>query len=315
MKTHFKFTPQMTHMNRKKFLNLLATGGSLLTTAPLYSIAAFEKIVNDQSKLLAGSNSLKADLVIAGGGLGGCAAALAALRNDLSVIMTEETDWIGGQLTQQGVPPDEHQWIETHGATQLYRDFRTGIRNYYKQHYPLTQTAQQAEMLNPGSGAVSRLCHEPKVALAVLLDLFAPYISAQRLILLLEHKITGAERNRNHIVALEATDINSERKITLSAPYFVDATELGDLLPLSQTAFVTGTESQKETKELHAPEKGDPENNQSFTMCFAMDYVPGENHTIEKPKDYEFWRNFEPKMSPPWSGKNARPILFFPKNP
>ena len=30
------------------------------------------------------------------------AAALAAVRNGLSVIMTEETDWIGGQLTAQG---------------------------------------------------------------------------------------------------------------------------------------------------------------------------------------------------------------------
>ena len=49
-----------------------------------------------------------ADLVIAGGGLGGVAAALAALRNGLRVCMTEETDWIGGQITSQGVPPDEH---------------------------------------------------------------------------------------------------------------------------------------------------------------------------------------------------------------
>jgi NADPH-dependent 2,4-dienoyl-CoA reductase/sulfur reductase-like enzyme len=63
--------------------------------------------------------TLTADLVVAGAGLGGCAAALAALRNGLSVILTEETDWIGGQVSQQGVPPDEHQWIETHGATQL----------------------------------------------------------------------------------------------------------------------------------------------------------------------------------------------------
>jgi NADPH-dependent 2,4-dienoyl-CoA reductase/sulfur reductase-like enzyme len=65
------------------------------------------------------SEHLSADLVIAGGGLGGCAAAIAACRNGLKVIMTEETDWIGGQVSQQGVPPDEHQWIETHGAPLL----------------------------------------------------------------------------------------------------------------------------------------------------------------------------------------------------
>ena len=29
-----------------------------------------------------------------------------------AVILTEETRWIGGQLTNQAVPPDEHPWIE-----------------------------------------------------------------------------------------------------------------------------------------------------------------------------------------------------------
>ena len=111
---------------------------------------------------------MKADVVIAGGGLGGCAAALAALRNGLNVILTEETDWIGGQLTSQGVPPDEHQWIETHGSTRLYRDLRTAIRQYYIRNYPLTDTARTNKILNPGDGSVSRLCHEPRAALAVL---------------------------------------------------------------------------------------------------------------------------------------------------
>ena len=54
------------------------------------------------------AHELAADLVIIGGGTGGCAAALAAARNGLRVIVTEETDWIGGQLTAQAVPPDEN---------------------------------------------------------------------------------------------------------------------------------------------------------------------------------------------------------------
>jgi NADPH-dependent 2,4-dienoyl-CoA reductase/sulfur reductase-like enzyme len=41
---------------------------------------------------------ISADLVIVGGGFGGCAAALAAARTGLSVVMTEQTDWVGGQL-------------------------------------------------------------------------------------------------------------------------------------------------------------------------------------------------------------------------
>ena len=50
----------------------------------------------------------QADIAIIGGGVGGCAAALVALEAGCTVVMTEPTDWIGGQLTQQGVPPDEH---------------------------------------------------------------------------------------------------------------------------------------------------------------------------------------------------------------
>ena len=58
---------------------------------------------------------LTADVVIVGGGTGGCAAALAACRAGCSVVMTEESRWIGGQFTSQMVPPDEHRFIESFG--------------------------------------------------------------------------------------------------------------------------------------------------------------------------------------------------------
>ena len=40
-------------------------------------------------------------MLVAGGGLGGVAAALAATAHGLEVVMSEPTDWIGGQLTSQ----------------------------------------------------------------------------------------------------------------------------------------------------------------------------------------------------------------------
>ena len=80
------------------------------------------------------SHELKADIIIIGGGLGGCAAAIAACRNGSSVILTEVTDWIGGQVSQQGVPPDEHQWIESHGRTASYAKYRRLIREYYRRN-------------------------------------------------------------------------------------------------------------------------------------------------------------------------------------
>src|ERR1035438_8339634 len=133
-----------------------------------------------------------ADLVIIGGGLGGCAAALAAARNGLRVIMTEETDWIGGQLTAQAVPPDENPWIETFGGTRSYLNLRQQIRDYYLRNFPLTAEARAKPYLNPGNGWVSRLCHEPRVALAVLQQLLAPYVGGQKILILLRHKVVDA---------------------------------------------------------------------------------------------------------------------------
>lgn len=288
-------------MNRRNFLTYTALlGGSAL----LESNTLTPKINRSfkSNKNLA-AKELAADVIIIGGGLGGCASALAACRNGLSVVMTEETDWIGGQLSQQGVPPDEHQWIETHGSPSSYREFRNKVREYYKRNYPLTPEAKQRKNLNPGDGGVSRLCHEPRVAVSVLIEMLSPYISMGKLKLLTEYKIRKADVVGDSVKALEVVSLKTGNAMVLSAPYFVDATECGDLLPLTGTEYITGTESKNQTKELHAPEKADPKNNQAFTLCFAMDYQPGINNVINRPKGYDFWSKYVPKMEPAWSGK------------
>jgi hypothetical protein len=248
-------------------------------------------------------SELNTDLVIIGAGLGGCAAALGALRNGLRVVLTEETDWIGGQLTSQAVPPDEHQWIESHGCIASYRALRNGIRDFYRRHYSLTDAARATAALNPGDAAVSRICHEPRVALAVLEAMLAPYMSQGKLTLLLETKAISADSENDSVRAVKVRDLLSGKERVLRAPFFIDATELGDLLPLTKTEFVTGAESQKQTGELHAAEKEDPNNQQAFTMCFAVDYDPHAEHVIEKPREYNFWRAFVPKLRPAWPGK------------
>lgn len=283
-------------MRRRQFLKSLAVS----TPAVLWS-----------SQLAQGANlspakegkSFSADVVIAGGGLGGCAAALAAARNGLRVILTEETDWIGGQSTSQAVPPDEHSAIETHGANQSYRDFRDGIRDYYRRHYPLTEKARATEHLNPGAGGVSRLCHEPRVALAVLYEMLAPHLATGKIALLLNHRPVAADTDGDRIRALVVQDLKSGENRTLEAPWFIDATELGDLLPLTGTEFVTGAESKKDTGEMNAPDEAQPDNMQAITWCFPMEYVHGANFVGDAPPDYQFWRNYVPDLTPPWPGR------------
>lgn len=290
-------------MKRRNFLGNLAAGGGMLFASPLSANSLSNTQPGEIIEVNSSPDLLEADMVIAGGGLGGCAAAFAALRNGLRVIMTEETDWIGGQLTQQGVPPDEHEWIESHGATALYRKYREAIREYYRNHYPIKEKVSKEAYLNPGNAEVSDLSHEPRVALKVLEELFAPYISSRKLVILKEYRAFAANTQGNRVKGLEVKSTRSGKSKYLKAPYFVDATELGDLLPMTGTEYVTGSESKEQTGEWHAGETADPLNNQAFTVCFAMDYIKGEEWIIKKPEDYDFWKEFHPRMNPKWPGK------------
>ena len=100
---------------------------------------------------MSGTPVIATDVLVVGGGLGGVAVALGALRAGRRVLLTEEFDWLGGQLTSQAVPPDEPSWVEGFGVTASYRALRDGIREYYRLHYPLTERARAWRELNPGA--------------------------------------------------------------------------------------------------------------------------------------------------------------------
>jgi len=246
---------------------------------------------------------IAADLVIVGCGLGGCAAALASLRVGRRVVLTEPTDWVGGQLTSQAVPPDEHPWIEQFGASASYQALRKAIRDEYRRHFPLTETARSLRFLNPGNGGVSRLCHEPRAALAAFTAMLAPYVSSGRLLVLLNHDPIRCEVQGDRVRAVFVRDRGTGQERSLLAPYFIDASELGDLLPLAGVEFVTGAESYTKTGEPHAPSEPQPDNQQAITCCFAVDYLDGQDHTIDRPAEYDFWREYVPAIKPAWPGR------------
>ncbi|HEV2293827.1 MAG TPA: FAD-dependent oxidoreductase [Tepidisphaeraceae bacterium] len=251
-------------------------------------------------------NERKTDILIVGGGTGGVAAALGATALGYKVVLTEETDWLGGQLTSQAVPPDEHQWIEKFGCTRRYRAFRDGVRSYYREHYPLTEAARNHPTLNPGGGQVSRLCHEPRVGVAVIESMLQWPRTKGLLTVLLRHKPVGADIAGDRVRSVTMRDLETNKDYVISADYILDATELGKLLPLTKTEYVVGAESRQDTNEPHAI-GGPPEPNtvQSFTWCFPMafDPAPGANHVIDKPEQYDRWRDYTPQLTPPWPGK------------
>lgn len=237
-------------------------------------------------------------VLVVGGGLGGVAAALAALRAGARVLVTEEYAWLGGQLTTQAVPPDEHPWIEEIGCTRSYRRLRDGVRDYYRRSYPLTDAAAADPRLNPGMGNVSPICHEPRVAKAVLEEMLAPFAATGRLQVWMRHVAVATRCDGDRIEAVEFRDLRSEDRRWVRAEYVLDATETGDLLPLAGVEHVVGAESQADTGEPNAlPGDADPLDQQAISWCFAFSYHPDEDHTTPRPHDYDVWRAYR---SPVW---------------
>ncbi len=238
------------------------------------------------------STTITADVAIIGGGLGSVAAALALLERGRRVVLTEEYPWLGGQLTSQAVPPDEHIWVERFGVTARYRALRDGIRRYYRDHYPLTAAARADRELNPGRGRVSRLCHEPRVALAVINSMLDPYRASGRLTVLMPAVPVAADVTDGVVRTVTVADPQTGIETVVAAEFVLDGTEIGDLLPLTGTEYVVGAESRAQTGEPSAPEVADPTNVQSIAWCFVVDHVAGD-HTIPRPADYDLWRSFE----------------------
>jgi len=281
-------------MNRRAFLSLAAI-------TPLTRLLPASGQARD--RLPGPFREMKPDLVVLGAGVGGIACALAAARSGLKVVVTEEYPWIGGQFASQAVPPDEHPWIEERGSSKTYRSFRQKVRDFYARSYPLTEAAKKNPRLNPGNGSVSKLCHEPRVAMAVLLEMLAPHLTAGRVVLLQPSRLQFVDTDGDRVIAVEVSDGNQGRRIALTSPYFVDATETGDLVFQSRTEFVSGAESRRDTKEPHAPAEANPDNHQAFTVCFAMDYQEGKDNRIEEPAMYRRWRDYTPQLTPAWPGK------------
>jgi hypothetical protein len=100
------------------------------------------------------------------------------------------------------------------------------------------------------------------------------------------------------------THLETGAQETVAADYVLDATELGDLLPLAGVEYASGAESQAETGEPHAlsgPPR--PDIVQSFTWCFAMGYDPQGEHVIAKPARYDYWKEYAPVMMPAYPGR------------
>lgn len=201
------------------------------------------------------------------------------------VYLCEGTDWVGGQLTSQAVPPDEHFWIEEQGATKTYLQYRKSVRNQYRSDPRASEDMKNREFFCPGQSWVSRIAHSPKLAHKLLVQSLQPCLDSGMLTLELNTLCTLAEVHGDtvHAVTVRHADGTENR---IEAAYFLDATDCGDLLPLTGTEYAIGAESKAETGEAHAPETANPLDHQPITWVAAL-ALDKERQPMKKPDSYE----------------------------
>ena len=201
-------------------------------------------------------------------------------------------------LTQlpQAVPPDEHKCIEEDGCTKTYRDYRIKVREYYKNNPNFKRIINDKKEIKniddmtfcPASSEVSRLSHPPLLALKLLNEMLEPYVN-KNLKIYTEAKLLSCKKEDDRIISV--TYLINNKKIEFSGKIFLDATDTGELLPLSNTEYRVGAESKYETGEAHAPQVKDADDTQPFTYSLAFKIHDSGDYTIEKPKEYDEFKN------------------------
>lgn len=235
---------------------------------------------------------VEVDIAVVGASLGGVLAAWRACEAGRRVLLTSEFDWIGGQLTAQGVPPDEHRLIEYGGASESYLAFRRAMRSLYLANPDFIDNTEMTEGMNPGDGWVTRLCIEPIHALHYLQKLLTPHMANGRLTMLTGTRLDSAVRVGRKIESVIVAN-TADEKIAIDARYFLDGTDTGALIAAAKLPYRLGKEAHAEFGERDAPLVANRFDQQPCTVVVALALGEMPRQPMAKPEAYEFWRDYQ----------------------
>ena len=171
------------------------------------------------------------DVIVAGGGMAGIAAAIQAARLGVSVLTVEATAWFGGQAMAAGCTTmDDASRLKS----GIYLEFINRMNNYYGSR-----------------GKSMGTCYWTRNSVA-----FEPHIGQQTILSMIDET-----RRRNHMDFLMSSSIIAVQKdgskitgVTVKTPtgqknfkckVLIDATEYGDVLPLANTPYRAGNSISK----------------------------------------------------------------------
>ncbi len=243
------------------------------------------------------------EVLIAGGGLAGSAAAYEALLAGKTVCLTDITDWVGGQISSQGTSALDER--PTQRKLLYYARGYLELRERIKQYY---------DRLNPGACWVSESCFLPKDAHQILFEILKT--AAKRgngnlkwypNTVIKELEISGSQIKSaiaiQHQPAPGTAPLNTEplsqtiedsyhyedsprfqKKIIHFIPksftshlpqpepwYVIDGTETGELIALADVPYRLGIDARSFLEPSSSSTINNPYCTQGFTYPFAME--------------------------------------------
>lgn len=194
------------------------------------------------------------DVLVIGGTTSGTAAALSAARQGVSTLLAEPTPMLGGMLSAQGVSAIDGNH---HLPSGLWHEFREKLRSHYGGAKALA------------TGWVSNTLFEPHVADSIFKSMAAAESSLK---VFHSYRLVKIFKRGN--------------LLSVSARVTIEATDLGDVLPLSGTPYRLGMDARNQTGEELAPERANDIVQDLTFVAILKDYGKGTDRTIARPEGY-----------------------------
>ena len=175
----------------------------------------------------------QADVVVAGGGLAGVCAAIAAARNDVSVILVQNRSRLGGNSSSE----IRMHALGANNPGQLRNWRETGIIEELKLTDSATNPQRSFEMWD--------------------LLLYNKVVSEENITLLLDTTVIDAQVKNGVITTVKAICPLLEETYEINARYFIDCTGDATLAALASAKYMRGREGKNVFGESLAPDKSD----------------------------------------------------------
>lgn len=176
-----------------------------------------------------GQTLIKTELCVIGGGVSGLAAAVAAARRGVKVVLINDRPVLGGNASSE-----VRMWIRGAGT-----------------RFPFHREGGIVEEL-----ALKNIKYNPTLSYAVWDSVLYDTVTAEKNIrLLLNASCTGAQTRDGKIVSVSAWQLTTYKEITVEADYFADCSGDGVLIDFTGAKYRQRREARAEFNESYAPEK------------------------------------------------------------